>query len=806
VAPYGQGPLNFGNVANPSLWYDHIKRNIFGKTQSYATTKFPNFYQPSMAVELDDWFLKKQELVAPTIVKMDSAMDYTGLVNAANEVGLFVYDPLHSYGSGGIAVDLHKLWPDADSKVLELFKEDDRWAVTYVYDHVQESELSRDGDGNIGITGFEAIPGVDPVDSGSTTGIAVTATTPQFLISEAIPFASGGFILINGEEMRIIRMDQGSGLTTITVERGYNDTEITTHGLGDIIYFVGNPQKARAINLVPYIGTIGTDWNERITGINVYWQPTGDIDWYYVGHLDTEKGYSDSSVANFEAPEDYDNIKSNGANGTNNFGFWQACPDGTSKSTPDPEFRAAEEPSSGEANWVHTAGFTQAVVGDIAIGNILPTGDVNVATLFNLMTSYRGRVWVRTDNNIAFEATYIHGNRFNLHPYLNLDLELTSIGVFALRTDVITNWYMPFDGLKIATYQGLTGREETERIRAYRWKSSCEAENGEMYIFNVDSIDDQGQTLHERSRLMWTSPGKSDDFHITRSIPMGKNDGDEGVAVVYWNGRIFAFKERNLYVRNVVSQMRYQEGHYPGYGCYYRHAAVATPYGVCAVDIARINLYDMESRPVELTFPWRDDYQALTLNRPTLSYSGKTNELYFIPDTSGTDLDLYKYNFDSKSWSQQTMPATSAMSNMRMGEAMEPMANFYLDDSQDVVQTKEFNNAGTDNTDAADVKTYKFDGGNPYREKNLRIVRIIYKTDDEVADALTIKIYRDGSATISDTLTFGASAALTIAADKDNITNAKRTFKTLELRVQCAGQDLAIDDVAIEWSWMGLKT
>ena len=39
-------------------------------------------------------------------------------------------------------------------------------------------------------------------------------------------------------------------------------------------------------------------WNtatvdKRITGMNIYWNPKGDVDWYQIVHLDANTGWAD---------------------------------------------------------------------------------------------------------------------------------------------------------------------------------------------------------------------------------------------------------------------------------------------------------------------------------------------------------------------------------------------------------------------------------------------------------------------------------------------------------------------------------
>ena len=111
------------------------------------------------------------------------------------------------------------------------------------------------------------------------------------------------------------------------------------------------------------------------------------------------------------------------------------------------------------------------------------------------------------------------------------------------------------------------------------------------------------------------------------------------------------------------------------------------------------------------------------------SWTPNTNELYFVNDTSEDDAVLYKYNFDLKSWSKQTMDDNMILSNFRLGENMEPLAAFHELGVTDMVRIKEFN-SGSDSAATATVKSKKYDTDDPNRTKLLKRVYCTYKTDD----------------------------------------------------------------------------
>ena len=99
------------------------------------------------------------------------------------------------------------------------------------------------------------------------------------------------------------------------------------------------------------------------------------------------------------------------------------------------------------------------------------------------------------------------------------------------------------------------------------------------------------------------------------------------------------------------------------------------------------------------------------------------------------------------------------------------------------------------------------DAGDPWRRKSLRRIRCIYKTDDEGADAMTVRTYVDGVSSPTASYTFAAKTSLGALTLSKNTspTLTNHAFKTIELQFECAGQDFILDEVVLEWTWMGEK-
>jgi len=245
------------------------------------------------------------------------------------------------------------------------------------------------------------------------------------------------------------------------------------------------------------------------------------------------------------------------------------------------------------------------------------------------------------------------------------------------RTDVVTNWYFPFDGIKAMTYQSFTGRIAKQTIPAIRWKTSVVAGDRAFYG-NIDTKDENEQTVRERSRVYWSPIFKPDEITMSGFKDFGKNDGDEIVSLEELDGRLYVLKDRNVYILNITSgsELNWQlERHYRGFGCSYRSASIKTPYGIVCCDSKQITLITPQ-RILELSLPIRAEWQALTFDNPAIGYSGVQKEIVIVPDTSpgNTVISGYRYNFDRGSISKATLDATVAddISNFQIGDNLEP--------------------------------------------------------------------------------------------------------------------------------------
>ena len=270
---------NFYNTGNKNKWFGFINSPRYGN--DIDTGKSPKSRKPDIATNIKEWRVSDNTLAPPTVVKMAGWGDPTGQVINAGEVGLFVYDP-RTYEDIPLNRREHIMYPDAVKR--DAFSDLDRYACTFIYDGANESELSRDEEGNIGIDGFKVItPEEIPDNDFLVTYEDAPLTTPVEHEVKVVSYDTGTYdagdractkvrlssetdgvdgahkvlkegdiIRAGSEKMMILKIDAHAGSNawvTFNVHRAILGTE-PFDATGMNVYRVQQRQKARAMNLV----------------------------------------------------------------------------------------------------------------------------------------------------------------------------------------------------------------------------------------------------------------------------------------------------------------------------------------------------------------------------------------------------------------------------------------------------------------------------------------------------------------------------------------------------------------------------
>ena len=424
------------------------------------------------------------------------------------------------------------------------------------------------------------------------------------------------------------------------------------------------------------------------------------------------------------------------------------------------------------------------------------TGDVCMAGTNFPVNHYGGGMWSDErilDTNggdcIGMENTQDkhadHNHDFNKHGY-----EYKS--TFA-RGDCATTMYLPFDGAKLMTYQGLTDRSQKARIKPVRWKDSTII-NAMTVVANVDIVDDENQRNREKSRILWTLPYRFDEFAFHRSRDIGMADADEIMGITSIQGGILVMKESNVYILDPSQGFR-EVQRIQGIGLSYANAYTNTPFGVALVN--KSGIYLMPNKE-ELSVTIRDLFASssgITIKRPSLGFSAKLGELIFLPDTTETHTGYYKYNFATKGWTQHGKIKNitdGTYSNLIFGDNDE--AQVLIFDNSDTVFTDhdtvsihEFNDdTGATTATAGSWKTKEYVFDSPDTFKYIRTLRMTYKS----SVAITCSIYIDG--VLNKTKSIPVSTALATYNLPVNTTG-----KAISFKFETTSTDLHVEDMEI---------
>ena len=702
------------NSSNDSKWYGHIKRNFFGGGITYGTSSDGyKFRQPSMAVAKNAWVAEKTELTAPIVVPMKYAFDQNDDINAANEVGIFVHYPA---GSGN---DLELI----PSVAANTFNNKDKYTVTFIYDYVQESELGRDANGDIGVYAQNAVSG-------------------------------GG-------------------------------------------------EHCPGIQLVPFTDTSGnftggTGWNQRITGINLYWQPEDDVDWYLVTTYDCNEGFSEDPRAKDSA---IDTVLRTGTTEKSNNGYWIPCM--------EPYGASGDYYENINASTANT--FTESDGGGswgtafAADNMVFVYPDNSITTLADVAGKLKETSTIICNIKSVSSSTLTTGTVSTAVSWKNWSGEghtetpftMSSARAFAatVSTDKVATWYIPNDGLKLATYNSLTGRAAETRLKPIKWNTSAVVGNKAFYA-NIDFKDENDQTLREKNRIVFTDNFKLDEAVVgTKFVDVGKNDGDEITALHSAQGRLYVFKTRNIYIYRIQSSQSVNfilERHIAGVGCLHKHAITETPYGLCFMDRKQISLL-RGTEISELSLLIRDTYQTLGESMHQgdgsimIGYDPILNMLVFSYALNAQI--MYGYNFDTQSWVKLDMSSIPGS-----------QSNMIINNDQRLqtydTNSKRVENLFTGSVGAANLllKTKRYDFGSPETFKRFTKLHITFKA----GTTPYFKIYIDGSDTSEGQRGLSTYTTLTTHSAVLN-----HLGKTIEVEVYGISTDFRIDGIDIDYDIEG---
>lgn len=481
---------------------------------------------------------------------------------------------------------------------------------------------------------------------------------------------------------------------------------------------------ARAFMVEAYTGAANASWNRRITAIRLYYKFHDDPDWYEVSTLDVNKGWSESELI-------FD---------TENTGYWQ--PIITSK-----KGSGTTDGAGGSGTTINDAGHGVSQGEGVYLLN---TATIEPGSLFTKAASVAA-------NTITLPVAAVDSLGVNPANYNALDY---IYGV--ISTTAVATFYIPFTGEKAYTYDTNTGRAAKLKVPATRWRTA-DTDGSKVLIGNVDTLDDNAQTSRERSRVYESPDGMPDTFILSKSKDLGIHQGDQVLAIKYFNRAWWVMMERNVVVLQpgtLVELHRFDK-----VGCKWGNAFVSTKHGLAIADESQITLLPSGD---EISFPKRDSYQSLSFFNPSLGYSINQDELYFIPRSGLDGTEMWVYSFRTSGWRRVDIPTNSN------GIAFTNLISNSLHNEPEVVYITMGDwkaiayqlNSGTD-SNTGEIKTKDYHNGTPYLNKQFRNGYLSYRSSSQ---EVLVEVYLDGNALPAKPIHLDASSSMINAQVPLNVT------------------------------------
>lgn len=240
----------------------------------------------------------------------------------------------------------------------------------------------------------------------------------------------------------------------------------------------------------------------------------------------------------------------------------------------------------------------------------------------------------------------------------------TLSGNYNAWEDGSTNYVVYSDGFdsfrrNLDTYESLTGRDPGVSLEEFEsnnkfWDTSVIAGN-RCFIASARYEGAGGVTSYFRDRILYSQVNQYDVFPIDNFIDVIRGDADDYVRLIHFNGRIMAFKQRNLFIINISdtspANWFLEKTHYFR-GILHPGAVFITPRGVAWSNEIGAFLYD-GSQIINLTdFKIdRDTWATFHTDYSIDGYHRKTDTLVIMGDcTLDGSGHGYFFDFTTQAW------------------------------------------------------------------------------------------------------------------------------------------------------------
>jgi len=257
-----------------------------------------------------------------------------------------------------------------------------------------------------------------------------------------------------------------------------------------------------------------------------------------------------------------------------------------------------------------------------------------------------------------------------------------------LTTTITSFVYSSFisDSQNLDTYQSLNGYDQDSGfislgLAGEKYQTSV-VSNRRTFIANIRYTDSKGTLANKGDSIRYSEVNRFDTFPEFNFIDIGVNDGESFVKLETFADRLFAYKEKTLYVINIGSGSDTQwflESEHRNMGVEFHAATVKTDFGIAWVNKNGLYFYDGSQIRNLQTKILESEWSSFVNSDTMIGYEPTNKHLVVIRDAddeSSDNGDAYIYSFITNSFtfvedlvanSNKTNPITDAYNKLTMG-------------------------------------------------------------------------------------------------------------------------------------------
>ena len=357
--------------------------------------------------------------------------------------------------------------------------------------------------------------------------------------------------------------------------------------------------------------------------------------------------------------------------------------------------------------------------------------------------------------------------------------------------------------LNLDTYESINGFSPDSAFIALQGSEKYQTSvvtNRRAFIANVKYTDAEGKLASRGDTIRYSEINKFDTFPEFNFIDIGVNDGEEFIKLEAFADRLFAYKEKTLYIINIGGGSDTQwflESEHKNMGVEFHAATVKTDFGIAWVNKNGLFFYDgsqirnLQTKILESQWSLFVDHLTMIAYEPTHKHLVVIRD---ADDESSNNGDAYVYSFITNSFtfvedlvadSNKTNPITDAYNKLTMGTGTAEIVSY---------------DGEPDDHTTFDIKLKDDDFGMPNIVKKIYGVTVEYSTNENSTNGVKFEYINDSGNKV------GSTNLGTLSGTSDTITVNKFAISTpvlassFQVQLDLGGNcDHTINNVAVEY-------